>query len=213
MSEYSAMRRRVMNMTARGVIAESDDEPGVQNVQISLLHEEAKVAVERLQNYGFSGHAPRDSEVIVVFMGGGRDHGVIIGTDSRNARLTGLAEGEVAVYTDEGDSIILKRDNTIEFTTKKLIVKAEDEVTIETKRAVIKCEEKATIEAPEILLKGNVTIDGSLSQQTTSGPAASYTITGNIHHVGDTQQTGNIHVDGNIDATGSINAPGGGVGP
>jgi len=213
MSEMTAMRRRVMNMTARGVIAKSDDEPGMQNVQVSLLHDESKVKVERLQNYGFSGHAPPDSEVIVVFIGGGRDHGVIVGTDSRNARMTGLAEGEVAVYTDEGDSIVLKRDNTIEITTKHAIVKAEEDVTVESKRVVVKASEKATIEAPEILLKGNVTIDGSLSQQTTSGPAASYTITGNIHHIGDTDQTGNIHVDGNIDATGSINAPGGGVGP
>jgi phage baseplate assembly protein V len=213
MSEFSALRQRVMNMVTRGVIAESDDEPGVQNVQVSLLHQEAKVAVERMQNYGFSGHAPRDSEVVIVFFGGGRDHGIIVGTDSRAARMTGLVEGEVAVYTDEGDSIVLKRNNTVEVTTKHLIAKAEEDATVETKRAIIKAEEKATIEAPDILLKGNVTIDGSLSQQTTSGPAASYTITGNIRHIGDTDQTGNVHIDGNLDATGSITAPGGGVGP
>jgi phage baseplate assembly protein V len=205
MSEFSVMRQRVMNMVARGVIAESNDEPGMQNVQVSLLRDEAKVAVERLQNYGFSGHAPRDSEVIVVFVGGGRDHGVIVGTDSRDARMTGLAEGEVAVYTDEGDSMVFRRNNTIEFTTKKLIVKAEDEVTIETKRAVIKAEEKATIEAPDILLKGNVEIDGTLSQAQGGGDS-SFQIKGNIQLEGSLAATDTITAD-------TINAPNGSVGP
>jgi phage baseplate assembly protein V len=174
-------------------------------VQVSLLRDEAKVAVERLQNYGFSGHAPRDSEVIVVFVGGGRDHGVIVGTDSRDARMTGLAEGEVAVYTDEGDSMVFRRNNTIEFTTKKLIVKAEDEVTIETKRALIKAEEKATIEAPDILLKGNVEIDGTLSQAQGGGDS-SFQIKGNIQLEGSLTATDTITAD-------TINAPNGSVGP
>jgi phage baseplate assembly protein V len=205
MSEASIVHRRVMNMVSRGVVAETNDDPGVQNVQVSLMFDEAKVAVERLQNYGFSGHAPVDSEVVVVFIGGGRDHGVIIGTDSRNSRMTGLAEGEVAVYTDEGDSIVLRRDNTVEVTTKKLIIKAEDEVTIETKRAVVKASEKATIEAPDILLKGNVEIDGTLTQAQGGGDSAF-----NIK--------GNINLDGNIAATktitaDTINAPHGHVGP
>ena len=141
----------------------------------------------------------------VVFIGGGRDHGVIIATDDRNSRMTGLKEGEVAVYSNEGDSIVLRRDNTIELTTKKLIIKAEEEVTIETKQATIKATEKVTLDAPDILLKGNVEIDGNLSQAA-GGGASSYTIRG------DTHQIGNISVDGNIDATGSINAPNGNVG-
>jgi phage baseplate assembly protein V len=205
MSEFRVLQRRVMNMMARGVIAESDDEPGMQRVQISLLHEEGKTAVERFQNYGFSGHAPGDSEVLCLFIGGGRDHGVIVAVDDRSSRFTDLEPGEVAVYTDEGDSILLKRDNTIEFTTKKLIIKAEDEVTVETKELNVKVEEKATIEAADILLKGNVEIDGNLTQAS-GGEASTVTIKGN------TRQEGTISVDGNIDATGSINAPGGSVG-
>jgi phage baseplate assembly protein V len=205
MSEQSIVQRRVMNMVTRGVIAESNDEPGMQNVQVSLLFDEAKVAVERMQNYGFSGHAPRDSEVVVVFIGGGRDHGVIISTDSRDSRMTGLAEGEVAVYTDEGDSIVLKRDNTVEVTTKKLIIKAEDEVTIETKQATIKASEKATIEAPQILLKGHVEVDGDLTMASGGNASA-------INIKGDINLTGNQHVTQTVTAD-TINAPHGHVGP
>jgi phage baseplate assembly protein V len=200
MSEFRVLQRRVMNMMARGVIAESDDEPGMQRVQISLLHEEGKTAVERFQNYGFSGHAPGESEVLVLFIGGGRDHGVIVAVDDRASRFTDLAEGEVAIYSDEGDSIVLKRDNTIELTTKKLIIKAEDEVIVETKEATVTAEEKITLEAPDILLKGNVEVDGNLTMAD-GGEASSLAI------------KGNIALDGDLNATGAINAPNGQVGP
>jgi phage baseplate assembly protein V len=144
-----------MNMVTRGVIAQSDDEPGMQNVQISLLRDEGKTAVERMQNYGFSSHAPVDSEVLVVFVGGGRDHGVIVATDDRASRFTGLGAGEVAIYTNEGDSIVLKRDNIVEITCKKLVIHAEDKIEIKT--------EEIEIEAPKIKIKGDIELDGSLT--------------------------------------------------
>ena len=205
MSEVSVLSRRVMNMVSRGIISKTDDKPGMQNVQVSLLYQEGKAKVERMQNYGFSGHAPGESEVTVVFIGGGRDHGVIIATDDRNSRMTGLAEGEVAVYSNEGNSIVLRRDNTIELRTKTLKLIVEEDVTVETERATITASEKISLDAPDILLKGNVEIDGDLSQAS-GGGASSYTIRG------DTTQIGNVNVDGNISATGSINAPNGSVG-
>lgn len=203
----SELSQRVMNMVCRGIVAETNDKKGMQDVKVSLLHHEGKIAVERMQNYGFSSHSPKQSEVTVVFFGGGRDHGIIVGNDDRNSRFTGLVEGEVVIYTDEGDSIVLKRDNTVEVTTKKLHINVETEMVVQSKHTItLKADEKVTIEAPDILLKGNVQIDGNLSQATSSGAAATYTITG------DTHQIGNVHVDGNIDATGTINAPGGSVG-
>jgi phage baseplate assembly protein V len=204
-SETSALSRRVMNMVSRGIISQTDDEPGMQNVQVSLLYQEGKTKVERMQNYGFSGHAPGQSEVTVVFIGGGRDHGVIIATDDRDSRMTGLAEGEVAVYSNEGDSIVLRRDNTIELRTKTLKLIVEEAVTIETKQATITASEKITLDAPDILLKGAVEIDGTLSQAS-GGGASTYTIRGDVN------QIGNINVDGSITATDSINAPNGSVG-
>jgi phage baseplate assembly protein V len=157
-----------MNMVSRGVIAQSDDEPGMQQIQISLLHDEAKVAVERMQNYGFSSNAPADSEVLCVFIGGGRDHGVIVATDDRATRLTGLGPGEVAIYTDEGDSIVLKRDNTVEVTCKKLVINSEDRIEIKTKELAIEAEDGVKIKA-DVEIDGNlhstgdITADGSIS--------------------------------------------------
>jgi phage baseplate assembly protein V len=148
MSEARETRRRVMNMIARGVIAESNDAGGMQTVQLSLLHEEAKAAAERIQNYGFSSHPPANSEAVAIFVGGGRDHALIIALDDRASRFTGLQAGEVAIYSNEGDSIVLKRDNTVEVTTRTLIVNAEEAI---------------EIEASEIRIKGDIELDGSLT--------------------------------------------------
>ena len=205
MSEVSTLSRRVMNMVSRGIIAKTDDDPGMQNVQVSLLFQEGKTAVERMQNYGFSGHAPGQSEVTVVFIGGGRDHGLVIATDDRDSRMTGLAEGEVAVYTNEGDSIVLKRNNTIEVTTKTLIIKAEEAVTVETKQATIKATEKVTIDAPDILLKGHVEVDGDLTMAS-GGNASAINIKGDIALDGNQSVTKTLTAD-------TINAPHGKVGP
>lgn len=140
--------RRIMNMVSRGVIAATDDETGLQLDQVSLLFEEDKIAVERFQNYGFSSSPPADSEALVVFIGGGRDHGVIVATDDRQSRFTGLAPGEVVIYNgNTGDSLILKNDGSAELRTDKV---------------VIKCDE-IEIEAPKIAIKGDIELDGDLT--------------------------------------------------
>jgi phage baseplate assembly protein V len=163
MSEIRGIHRRVMNMVARGVVEQSDDEPGMQQLQVSLLRDEGKVKVERMQNYGFSSNPPVDTETLVVFIGGGRDHGVIVGTDDRASRFTGLEPGEVAVYSNEGDSIVFKRDNTIELhSDKNLVIKTGENFSLETKDGALKFENAIAVEAPDINFKGNLHVDGDI---------------------------------------------------
>lgn len=156
MSEFRRVRDQVMNMVARGVLSTTDDDEGIQQQQLSLLYEEGKVEVERFQNYGFSGSAPPDAEALVVFVGGGRDHGVVVAVDDRQTRFTGLKPGEVAIYTDEGDSIVLKRDNIVEITTKQHLVSAEQLMSIRIENGTVE------IEATNIMITGDVHIDGDL---------------------------------------------------
>lgn len=152
-------------MVARGVVEESDDEPGVQQLKISLLKDEGKASVERFQNYGFSSNPPVDTEVLCVFVGGGRDHGVIVATDDRDSRFTDLKPGEIAIYTDEGDSIVFKRENEIEITSgKKFVLHTEEEIEIKAKDTILKLiEDGIEIEATTMKVKGNIEIDGNLN--------------------------------------------------
>jgi phage baseplate assembly protein V len=138
----------------------------MQQVKISLLRDEAKASVERFQNYGFSSHAPIDSEVLAVFVGGGRDHGVIVATDDRSSRFTGLKSGEVAIYSDEGDSLLFQRENQINLSSdKKFSVKTGEAVEINTKQATVNGSDGVTIDTPQTTitqdLKAHGLIDAS----------------------------------------------------
>lgn len=104
------LRRRVQLMIGRAVIAVVDDNTKAQSVQITLLADEVHDGAERFQEYGFTSVPLAGAEAIVAFVGGLRSHGVIIAVEDRRYRLTGLQGGEVALYDDQGQAIILKRD-------------------------------------------------------------------------------------------------------
>jgi len=174
------LSNRVMLMVARGVLKLSNDSGGLQTAQVSLLEDELRDKVERVQDYGFTSNPLPGAEAITLFVGGNRDHGLIIKVDDRRYRLNGLKGGEVAIYTDEGDSIHLKRDNEIEFTTKKLIINAEDEVTINTKSFDVFASESAAISAPLFGLYADAIDAGS-----STGGETSANIVGGLSSTGD----------------------------
>lgn len=108
------LKRRIMGMISRAVISAVLDDKGIQKLKISLLADEEHNNVERIQQYGFSSNPLPGSEAVALFIGGGRDHGVVIAVDDKRYRLKNLASGEVALYTDEGDKIHFKRGGKIE---------------------------------------------------------------------------------------------------
>jgi phage gp45-like len=76
-------------------------------VQVKLLAGEVRDGLERVQQYGFSSVPPVGSEAVVIFVGGNRGHGVVIGTEARGQRHAGQAAGTVAVYDGAGHVIVL----------------------------------------------------------------------------------------------------------
>ena len=73
---------------------------------------------ERMQIYGITSHPLKGADVLVLSVGGVRQHPVVL-IDDRRHRVRGLAEGEVCIYTDEDESgnmhrILLKRGREIE---------------------------------------------------------------------------------------------------
>jgi phage gp45-like len=65
---------------------------------------------EYMQHYGFTSRPLKDGEGLVLKQG---DKVFLIASDDRRYRIS-LAEGEVALYTDEGDKVHLKRGGVIE---------------------------------------------------------------------------------------------------
>lgn len=110
------IRVRLANTVARAVVNLIDDSLKMQILQVALSEDETRSDIERFQNYGFTSVPLAGAESVVLFVNGRRDHGLAIAVDDRRYRLSSLESGEVAVYTDQGDSIVIKRGGNIEVT-------------------------------------------------------------------------------------------------
>lgn len=146
--------RKMRNIVARGEVAMVQDGPKMQTNQIKLLDGELIEGAERAQQYGFTSHPQNGAECFVVFAGADRAHPIILSVDDRRYRIQSSKPGEVVIYTDEGDMIALKRDNTIEVTTKHFIVKAEEDVLIETKDMRLRGSARISLETPNLSAGG-----------------------------------------------------------
>lgn len=121
--------RRIYNHFTRGTLKKANDSPKMQEVDLDLLADESKTKVERIQNYGITSvplpEKDNDSaEVVIAFIGGLRDHPVVIAIDDRRYRLKGLKDGEVALYDDQGQVVHLTRDGLKLETPKKIDITA-----------------------------------------------------------------------------------------
>lgn len=163
------IKNRIMMMIGRAVLTAVDDSKGIQLLTMSLLNAEVRDKIERMQNYGFTSHPKPNAEGIVVFPGGDRSHGICIVCDDRTFRLKPMAEGEVALYSDEGDYVWLKRDRKMFINTMELTVDAGTKVVVNTPDATVNCqtaEVNATsqmdINTPTLNISDDVNIGGNL---------------------------------------------------
>lgn len=126
------LSRRIHLMVGRAVLSALSDGAARQRVQFSALRGEIKDNVERMQDYGFTSHPHPGAQVVFICVGGNRDHPIVVRADDPRHRKTGLQPGEVAIYTDEGDFIHLKRGRIMEIETGTLTIRASTKVTLDT---------------------------------------------------------------------------------
>lgn len=112
-------------------IAARNSHSGAQiGVEMEGLAGEA-VSGELMQHYGFVSGPLAGAEYIVLPVGGSTKHSVVIASGDGRYRVQ-VADGEVALYTDEGDFIHLKRGRLIEVETETLVVRASTKVVLDT---------------------------------------------------------------------------------
>ncbi len=119
------IHRRLLWLLSFGKINEVDDAKSRQSLQLTLLNHELCDQIERFQEYGLTSHPHPEAECLIGCLSGSRDHPIAFSVDDKRYRLKNLAQGEVAIYTDEGDFIHLKRGNAMSIKTKTLSIKAE----------------------------------------------------------------------------------------
>lgn len=83
---------------------------------------------EYFQHYGFTSRPLPGAEGILVKNG---NHIIMVASDDRRYRIA-IGDGEVALYTDEGDHIHMKQGRIVEIETETLLVKAGTKVRFET---------------------------------------------------------------------------------
>ena len=107
------MRAKVQLMVGRAILSVVSDSAAIQTVQARMLADEVLDEVERIQQYGFTSVPLPGAEGVVVFVGGNRDHGLVIATDDRRYRIKGLPGGEVAIYDDLEQKVHLTRTGIV----------------------------------------------------------------------------------------------------
>ena len=181
------MRGKVQLMIGRAILSAISDSGRVQTVQAQLLAGEVQDDVERIQQYGYTSVPLPGAEGVVVFVGGNRDHGLVIATEDRRYRLVGLEGGEVAIYDDLGQKVHLTRNGIV-------IDGAGLPITIQNAPS-------ATMDIPLVTITGSLKVnhsivaDGDVSDQGTKSMAAMRT-----------SYNGHAHVENNVGG-GLTNSP------
>ena len=155
------LRRRVMLMVGRAVLTVVNDSTDLQTVQVEGLLGEVIDGAERMQMYGFTSHPLKGADVLVLAVGGVRQHPVVL-IDDRRHRVKDLEEGEVCLYShlDEAGNmhrIILKEDRSVEVHGADVVVHASGAVEVN-------CDGTATINAGGAVTVdagGSITLDSS----------------------------------------------------
>ena len=132
-------------MLVRGTVVLVDSARKLQALQMRLTAGEVKDGLEHFEPYGFTSNPLAGAEGIAAFIGGDRSHGVLLVVADRRYRIQGMAPGEVAIYTDEGAKIHLKRGRIIDIEADVINFKAATAVNFDT---------------PAITQTGTITSDG-----------------------------------------------------
>lgn len=144
-----SLRGKVQLMVGRAILSAIDDGGAIQTAQVQLLADEVQDDAERIQQYGFSSVPLAGAEGVVVFVGGNRDHGLLVATDDRRYRKKGMQPGEVCLYTDEGDSIVLNRGKIVRVT-------AGTQVEVTAPVVTLKASAKVRMETPLLEVTGDI---------------------------------------------------------
>lgn len=190
---FAALLRGLLG---RGVVESVDDSPMMRTVQAEFLPGDVREGLEHFEPYGFTSRVKEGAEAIGAFFNGDRSHGVVLVTADRRFRLH-VEEGEVAVFDDQGQKVVLKRDGILVETPKNLTATVGGNTVATVSGTTTLKSGAVTIDAPSVHITGTLAVDGHISG--TGGLAVSggsgAAVTGSITATGDIQ-AGSISLQG-----------------
>ncbi|HDT1354230.1 TPA: phage baseplate assembly protein [Citrobacter freundii] len=155
----NAALNRIRN-AFRGVITRVNSAGAAQTIQGKGLGPEPLQDIELFQHYGFTSNPLPGTMAIILPINGKTSHGIVIATEHSRYRLKELKPGEVALYTDEGCNIVLKRGKIIEANCDDFIVNAKNKYSVNTADYNVNATNKANFDTP-LLKATNDLADGT----------------------------------------------------
>ncbi|EKJ5541435.1 phage baseplate assembly protein V [Salmonella enterica] len=153
----------------RILIGATDSAAAVQRIQAQGIGNENLRGIELFQQYGFTSHPLPGTMGIVLPLGGVSSHSIVIATEHGAYRLKSLQPGEVALYTDEGAKIVLKRGKLIEADCETFRVNCTG-FEVNCKQAAVNCDtwatsatDSASFTTPELSTSEKLTAQGLIS--------------------------------------------------
>lgn len=141
------LRQRVRLLVARAAVSAVNSAGAQQTLRVVLMSNEERQGVPHVEPYGFAHHPRPGAEAVVLFPQGDRGRGLAIVAGDRRYRLQNLKEGEVALYTDEGDRIHFKRGGEI----------------------VVQASSLMRLSAPQVRIEGDLSVTGDVTDQVDDG--------------------------------------------
>jgi phage baseplate assembly protein V len=157
--------RRVQMLFGRGRVTLVNDAGPIQTMQLKMSDMETCDNRLRMAEFGFTSYPPVGSDAVVAHIAGDRGSGVVVATNHQQSRPTGLQSGESMLYSEDGKHVYITADGGI-------VVEAKGQDVVVNDAANVTCNASATmtINAPNIVLNGNVQINGNIGQK---GPGGS----------------------------------------
>lgn len=174
--------RRLRALLWRALLRRTTEESGqLRRIEVEGFPGDRLRGVEEHSAYGFEARPLPGADVLMLSLGGSRGHAVAASVADRRHRPSDLEEGEVALYTDEGVGVRLRRGRVVEIRGAELDLASDEPAT-----------GQANVQAPTVVVQGDVSLElRSLAAITINAPLVE--IQGQDVRVGN---GGSVTVDG-----------------
>lgn len=106
------------SMFRRARLIKLDDSGSQQKVDLGGLKNERPKDIVRVLPHGFSSHPNKDSEGVMLQLGGRSDRTLFLGGEHKDHRQKNLNEGNAVLYDDKGNVVFMKGGDGIHVTAK-----------------------------------------------------------------------------------------------
>lgn len=180
------------DLLTRGVVTATNGAKKMRELVIELFAGETRGEIEHMEPYGFTSEPKSGAECAAIFPNGDRSHGIVVVVADRRYRPTDLKTGEVAIFDDQGQIVILKREGIEVKTSGYLKAEVGGETTLKSGGNV-------NVTAPLTQINGNLTVTGAITGRgglaISGGSGAS--VEGSLKTTGDVQ-AGSISLQNHV---------------